>query len=222
MEALMRDARFTGTTFVVIDFEALTPAGRPAEPIEVAALALRAQSGRLAEVGRFESLIRPPADVPVTAMDTGQTGLTAAMLATAPTAAAVMARLDARLSAPPYRLVAHHAHTEAGLIAHQAQHCPRLADTPLLDTIRLAKAVVPGLGSYSLDNLLGYFGIPRPVDRHRAMPDVAVTALLLEHLLNEGCAAGRWRTLLDLDAAAGMQPKRLARQGAQGEQSALF
>ncbi|MGW4694079.1 3'-5' exonuclease [Kitasatospora cineracea] len=222
----MRDPRFTGTTFVVIDFEALTPAGRPAEPIEVAALALRAQGGRLAEAGRFESLIRPPADVPVTAMDTGQTGLTAAMLATAPPAAAVMARLDARLDArlgaPPYRLVAHHAHTEAGLIAHQAQHCPHLADTPLLDTIRLAKAVLPGLGSYSLDNLLSYFGIPRPVDRHRAMPDVAVTALLLEHLLAQGCAAGRWRTLLDLDAAAGMQPKRLARQGAQAQQSALF
>ncbi|BAJ26346.1 hypothetical protein KSE_05000 [Kitasatospora setae KM-6054] len=30
-------------------------------------------------VGRFESLIRPPADVPVTARDVAQTGITAAV-----------------------------------------------------------------------------------------------------------------------------------------------
>lgn len=56
-----------------------------------------------------------------------------------------MAQLNARLTAPPYRLVAQHAPTEAGIIAHQAEHCPVLAATPLLDTLRLAKAVVPGL-----------------------------------------------------------------------------
>ncbi|MFE7588153.1 exonuclease domain-containing protein, partial [Kitasatospora sp. NPDC057512] len=157
MEELMRDPRFADTTLVVIDFEGLTPAGRPAEPIEVAAL-----------------------------------------LATAPPAAQVMAGLDAHLSAPPYRLVAHHAHTEAGLIAHQAEHCPVLAATPLLDTIGLAKAVLPHLGSYRLDNLLGHYGIPRPADRHRAMPDVQVTAKILELLLAEGCAPRRWRTQLEL------------------------
>ncbi|WP_234348194.1 PolC-type DNA polymerase III [Kitasatospora sp. MY 5-36] len=222
MEELMRDPRFADTTLVVIDFEGLTPAGRPAEPIEVAALALRASGRRLVEVGRFESLIRPPADVPVTAMDTAQTGLTAALLATAPSSAQVMAGLDAHLSAPPYRLVAHHAHTEAGLIAHQAEHCPVLAATPLLDTIGLAKAVLPGLGSYRLDNLLGHYGIPRPADRHRAMPDVQVTAQVLELLLAAGCATGRWRTLLELDMAAGLQPKRLTPAVPDAEQSALF
>ncbi|MFF0413448.1 PolC-type DNA polymerase III [Kitasatospora sp. NPDC004745] len=221
MDRLMQDSRFTGTTFVVIDFEGLTPAGRPAEPIEVAALALRADGGRLVEVGRFESLIRPPADVPVTAFDTAQTGITAQILAAAPAAAEVMARLDARLSVPAYRLVAHHASTEAGMIAHQAAHCPTLASTPLLDTERLAKAVLPGLGTYRLDNLLGYYGIPRPADRHRAMPDVEVTAQVLARLLADGCAAGRWRTLLDLDAAAGLQPKRLTPEPVL-EQSALF
>ncbi|WP_345709491.1 3'-5' exonuclease [Kitasatospora paranensis] len=175
----------------------------------------------MVEVGRFESLIRPPADVPVTAFDTAQTGITTPMLAAAPTAATVMARLDAHLSVPPYRLVAHHASTEAGMIAHQAGHCPTLASTPLLDTVRLAKAVLPGLGTYRLDSLLGYYGIPRPADRHRAMPDVEVTVQVLARLLADGCAAGRWRTLLDLDAAAGLQPKRLSPEPVL-EQSALF
>ncbi|HUY51248.1 MAG TPA: hypothetical protein VMV92_37010, partial [Streptosporangiaceae bacterium] len=48
-----------------INVEALTPAGRPAEPTEVAAIALGVQDGQLAELARFEELIRPPAEVPV-------------------------------------------------------------------------------------------------------------------------------------------------------------
>ncbi|MEV7930415.1 3'-5' exonuclease [Kitasatospora sp. NPDC088779] len=219
--SLMGDPRFAALTLLVVDFEALTPAGRPAEPIEVAALALRPTERGLQEVGRFEALIRPPADVPVTSLDTAQTGITAQLLAAAGPAGEVMARLDARLTAPPYRIVAHHASTEAGLIAHQGAHCPVLANTPLLDTVRLGRAVVPGLGSYRLDNLLAYYEIPQPARRHRAMPDVDVTAQLLERLLDEGCAAGRWRTLFDLDAAAGSQPKRLT-PARETEQSALF
>nr|BEK71474.1 hypothetical protein KPHV_87010 [Kitasatospora purpeofusca] len=222
MTELFDDPSLAGLTLVVVDFEGLTPAGRPPEPTEVAALALRPVRGRLSEVGRFESLIRPPADVPVTARDVAQTGITARMLARADPAAAVLARLDAHLTAPPYRLVAHHAPTEAGMIARQAAHCPTLASTSLLDTIRLAKALIPGLGSYSLDNLLAHYGIARPPDRHRAMPDVTVTALLLERLLADGCAAGRWRTLLDLDTAAGLPPKRPTRPNPPAEQDALF
>ncbi|MFJ1708723.1 PolC-type DNA polymerase III [Kitasatospora sp. NPDC088346] len=221
MDRLTQDPRWRDLTLIVIDFEGLTPTGRPAEPIEVAALALRPEGDRLVEVGRFDSLIRPPADVPVTEMDTRQTGITAQMLAGQAQAGEVMARLDANLTAQPYRLVAHHASTEAGMIARQAEHCPVLAATSLLDTVRLARAVLPWLGSYRLDNLLGHYGIPKPADRHRAMPDVEVTAKVLGRLLTEGCAAGRWRTLLELDAAAGLQPKRLA-MVPEAEQSALF
>ncbi len=217
----MEDRRFAALTLIVIDFETLTPAGRPAEPTEVAAIALRPSGGRLVEAGRFEALIRPPADVPVTALAVRQTGITAQMLAQASPAAEVMARLDAHLTSPPYRLVAHHASTEAGLIAHQAAHCPVLAATPLLDTLRLAKAVLPWLGSWRLDSLLGHYDIPRPADRHRAMPDAEVTVQVLARLLAEGCADGRWRTLLDLDAAAGLQPKRLTPE-VEAEQNALF
>ncbi|MFF8285449.1 hypothetical protein ACF06W_22385 [Streptomyces albus] len=62
--------------------------------------------------------------------------------------------------------MAHPASTEAGIIGRQATHCPALAATPLLDTLRLAKTVVPGPGSYGLDGLLGYYGIPKPAVRH--------------------------------------------------------
>ncbi|MFB7026579.1 MULTISPECIES: glycosyltransferase family 2 protein [unclassified Streptomyces] len=87
MRALMAGPRFAVTTLVVIDFEGLTPAGRPAEPIEVAAPALHPVAGRLVEVGRFEEPMRPPADVPVTARDVRLKGITPQMLsATCPAA----------------------------------------------------------------------------------------------------------------------------------------
>lgn len=41
MGSLTEDPAFLSITFVVINFEATTPAGHPAQPIEVAALAFR-------------------------------------------------------------------------------------------------------------------------------------------------------------------------------------
>ncbi|MFJ5850573.1 exonuclease domain-containing protein [Streptomyces sp. NPDC092903] len=95
------------------------------------------------------------------------------------------------------------------------------AATPLLDTLRLAKAVVPGLGSYGLDSLLGHYGIPRPAGRHRAMPDVEVTVQVLTRLLNDGCAGGRWSTVLELDMTVRLQPTRPP-AAPDAEQGALF
>jgi DNA polymerase-3 subunit epsilon len=76
MGGLTEDPAFLATTFVVIDFETTTPAGCPAQPIEVAGLALRYRAGAWKAAGRSASLIRPPAFAPVTPADTAQTGLT--------------------------------------------------------------------------------------------------------------------------------------------------
>jgi hypothetical protein len=64
MQSLTEDPAFLVTTFVVIDFEATTPAGHPAQPIEVAALALRYRQIARAWLGVSASLIRPPARMP--------------------------------------------------------------------------------------------------------------------------------------------------------------
>jgi DNA polymerase-3 subunit epsilon len=200
-------ARLAAVTFIVIDFEALTPAGQPAEPTEIAAIAFRPKDGRLAEQARFEELIRPPAGIPVTAFDQRMTGITARMLDTARPAADVLATLDQQAASPPRRLVAHHAPTEAGLIGRQRQHCPALAATALLDTVRMARAVIPHLPSYRLDEVLRHYRIPRPAGRHRAMPDAQVTGEVFGRLLADGARLGLWATLTDLDVAAGLQPK---------------
>ena len=53
MGSLTEDPAFLATTFVVIDFETTTPTGHPAQPVEVAALALRYRQGAWERAGSF-------------------------------------------------------------------------------------------------------------------------------------------------------------------------
>ncbi len=215
--SLTDDEQYQTTCFIVIDFEATTPTGRRPEPIDIAAIALRCTAGELREVHRFTALMRPPEHAPVTPFDTEQTGITAAMVSEQPTAAEVLARLDSRLTEPPYLLVAHNAPTEAGILYDYRQHCPTLAAIDFLDTVRLARTVYPDLFSHRLDVLINHLRLRRPVDRHRALPDVEITVEVFRHLLAEGARSGRWRTLRQLREDGLYQAK-----GGKPEQEALF
>ncbi|WP_327591372.1 3'-5' exonuclease (plasmid) [Nonomuraea sp. NBC_00507] len=185
MGDLTEDPAFAATTFVVIDFEATTPKGYPAQPIEVAALALRYESGAWAAGRQFSSLIQPPAFAPVTPAVTAQTGLTPEQVSQAPSPAEALGALDRRFAAgKQYLLVAQHAATEANIIYNQREHCPALARIDLLDTVPLARYLVPGLHNYQLDTLLAHFSIKQPADRHRAYADVEVTAQVFIRLVS--------------------------------------
>lgn len=210
---LINDAEYRATTFLVIDFETTTPKGYRPEPIEVAAVALRDRGAGLVEAGRFCELIRPPAHAPITPFDTAENGLRPDDVTAARPAAQVLADLDGRLASPPYLLVAHNAHTEAGLLYDYREYCPRLAATHLIDTIKLARTVLPGLPSYSLDHLMAYLGVPRPGRRHRALPDVEVTAQLFTRLINDR----DWSILQEVTKVSGLVPR-----AAQPHQDALF
>jgi DNA polymerase-3 subunit epsilon len=217
---LATDPAFTTTVFVVIDFEATTPAGHRPQPVEVAALAVQHVPGRGPEPTgwSFESLIRPPDFAPVTAFQARATGLRPEDVAAARPVDQVLAELDAQLPDGPVMLVAQHAPVEAGLLYDARVHCPRLARTPLLDTRLLAKALHPGLpDGYGLDALIIALGLCRPAGRHRAMPDVIVTTALLRRLLTDAARSGRYTGLADLVAVAG-SPARAA----QPEQAQLF
>lgn len=209
-------------TFIVLDFETLTPAGRPPVPIEVAAIAGRlGPGGQWQETGRFEALIRPPDDVLVTSRDTGQNGLTRQVLDPQQPPGPVMAALDARLASPPYRVVAHSAHTEATVIDGQREHCPALASTVMLCTVKLSRAAFPELPSHRLDAVLDHLGIGVPPGRHRAMPDAELTVRVLQEAIAEGDQRGLWPELRHLDAAGSIIP-RYARAGAARDQDTLF
>jgi DNA polymerase III alpha subunit (gram-positive type) len=223
---LRNDTELAATTFVVIDFETTTPRGAPAEPIDVAAVAVRLAGHHWTETFRFSRLIRPPEHAPVTAFDTGQTGITPEMVAKADPAAAVLTELDAHVTDDgSYLLVAHNASTEAGLIYNYRHACPNLAHLDLLDTVRLARAVYPELTSHRLDALLAHTGIPQPTNRHRALPDVQVTRALFSRMLGQAESARIWSSLADVRAAGlrvarAKQEEQIATKSAQ--QDSLF
>ncbi|MEQ7129335.1 3'-5' exonuclease [Actinopolymorpha sp. B11F2] len=203
--------------YVVIDFEGTTPPGRPSAPIEVAALVLNPAGDSATSEASFEELIRPPDDAPVTPFDTVLKGITSADVQTARPPADVFTAIDIWLPNSRCLLVAHHASVEAGMIYRHREHCPALSTTPFLDTVRMAKAVLPGVGSYNLDQLLLQLRIPRPINRHRAMPDVHATAQLFRRLWGLGVSQGHWKTGKDALKIAGLTP-----QASRPQQTSLF
>jgi DNA polymerase-3 subunit epsilon len=208
MGALTEDPAFLATTFVVVDFETTTPSGHPAQPVEVAALALRWVQGAWTRAGSFTSLMQPPAFAPITPAHTAQTGITAEQVAQAPAPAEALGALDQRFTAgTPYLLVAHHAATEAGLIYNQREHCPALACVDLIDTVAFARQVVPDLPNHKLDMLLAHFSIRHPADRHRAYADVEVTAQVFFRLISAADETAQFSSLAALMKAAGRTAK---------------
>lgn len=124
------------------------------------------------------------------------------------TPAEALGALDQRLTAgTPYLLVAQHAATEANVLHNQAEHSPTLARTDLLDTIPLAKRLIPNLPNYKLDTLLAHFGIPQPTDRHRAPADVDVTAKVFLRLISAADEDPRVASLAALVKTAGRTAK---------------
>jgi DNA polymerase-3 subunit epsilon len=216
MGGLTADPAFLATTFVVIDFETTTPTGHPAQPIEVAALAVRYQERTWERAGTSTSLIRPPTYAPVTSADTAQTGLTPEQLSQAPTPAEALGELDQRFTAgTPYLLVAQHAATEANVIHNQREHCPALARINFIDTIPLARQILPGLPNYKLDTLLAHFAIRQPADRHRACADVEVTAQVFFRLIRAADELPQFSDLPALVKTAGRIAKcNIPAQGA--------
>ena len=208
MGSLTEDPAFLATTFAVIDFETTTPTGHPAQPVEVAVLALRYRNGEWTRAGRFTSLMQPPAFAPVTPAHTAQTGITAEQVAQAPAPSEALGALDRRFtSGTPYLLVAHHAATEAGVIYNQREHCPALARVDLIDTVAFARQVIPDLPNHKLDMLLAHFSIKHPADRHRAYADVEVTAQLFFRLVSAADDTRQFSSLEALMKAAGRTAK---------------
>jgi DNA polymerase III epsilon subunit-like protein len=190
LPALLRDPELNATTFVVLDFEGTTPRGYSPEPTEVAAVALRRSGGRWERVWVFEALIKPPEHAPLTGFDIAQTGITPAMLAGRPGAGVVLGQFDARLADGPHLLVAHNTTTEGGIVYRYRDRCPALAATHLLDTVKLARALLPDAPGHGLDALIDHLRITQPGKRHRAMPDVEATVTLFEHLVDAAAARG--------------------------------
>ncbi len=185
------------TPFVVVDTE--TTGSRAGEDRLIEIGAVRVVGGQV--VDTFQQLIDPGRAVPNRI--TWLTGISTAMVFEQPTADAVMPRFAAFLGDDV--MVAHNLPFDARFldVAMDEAGLPPIRNAAL-DTLRLARRLLPGLPSKGLSGLTAHFGIT--VDgRHRALGDAAATAELLQILLDRLRIEFAVETLDDL---LGFQRKR--------------
>ena len=169
------------TEFLIIDFETITPKGRSPEPIEVGILKIK--ENNIDKELSFDWLIRPPKDLHLTYFDTIQTGIREKDLEFGKDVNSVMKDIDNLCSNNNYVFIAQNAKYESNILSHYTEKFRGIAKTPIIDTILIAKKVLPNLENYKLDTLARTFDIPIPRDRHRALSDCYLTAKIFLKLI---------------------------------------
>lgn len=160
--------------FLVIDFETITPKGRAPEPIEVGII--RIKHNEIDRTAGVSWLIKPPEGLHLTQFDTTQTGIREQDLVGKQTAEQVMRKINDSCKNTEYVFMAQNARYEANILSHYTEQFSAIAQTPIIDTILLAKHVLPQLPNYKLDTLAKAVGEDIPTNRHRALADCVLTA----------------------------------------------
>ncbi len=132
-------------------------------------------------VQHFTTLINPGKPVP--AFITALTGISNAMLATAPPFSEVAQKIYELLEDNIF--VAHNVNFDHSFIYHHLQKHGYELNVKKLCTVRLGRKTFPGLPSYSLGKLCRSLGI-NVDNRHRADGDARATEILFDKILNEG------------------------------------
>lgn len=187
--------------FAVVDVETTgSSAAGPDRIIEVAVVLVQGERRELV----FESLINPGRPVP--GLVTSITGITNAMVREAPRFEEVAEPLLDALTGRAF--VAHNLRFDWRFVAAELSRARSLRlEGPRLCTVRLARRLVPGAESCSLDALTLRFDLANPA-RHRAGGDALATAELLHRLLRLARQEGA-RTLTDLEL---LQARRRSRR----------
>ncbi|MGD9773370.1 3'-5' exonuclease [Diaphorobacter sp.] len=164
----------------VIDFETtgMTPA-QGARATEVAIVLLEGER----VVDRFDSLMRT--GVPIPPFIAQLTGITNAMLDTAPAAEAVMREAARFVGDAP--MVAHNAAFDSKFWQAELQHAGLAAPQPFACTVLLSRRVFPEAPSHKLGRLIDHLGLPRTGRAHRALADAEMAAALLARMQRELC-----------------------------------
>ena len=188
--------------FLVIDFETTTPKGYSPEPIE---LGLARMNGiHIDESAQKSWFIKPPSHAPLTSFDINQTGITHKDLENAKSADQVFDTLEDISGRQDYIFVAQNASYEKAIIDRFSENRPNLSSRRIIDTIPLAKLVLPGMSSYKLDTVAMVLGISIPKERHRALVDCIVTGQVFSQLIQKSGII----TLDELFEVAEIRPKK--------------
>ena len=168
----------------VIDFETtgVSP-GQGARATEVAIVLL--EQGQV--VDRFQSLMKTGVWIP--SFITQLTGITNAMVATAPDAEQVMQ--DAARFVGDAPMVAHNASFDSKFWQAELALAGLPAPQPFACTVLLSRRLYPEAPSHKLGTLVDYHGLPRTGQAHRALADAEMAAALLARIQHD--LRTRWR-----------------------------
>lgn len=163
------------TLTAVIDFETtgISPAcGDRATEVAIVLL----ESGRV--VDRFQSLMN--AGVRIPSFITQLTGITNAMVASAPDAAQVMLEANRFVGAVP--MVAHNAAFDRKFWQAELTRAGQDALQPFICTLLLSRRLYPQAPNHKLGSLVDYHRLPRTGQAHRALADAEMAAALFSQI----------------------------------------
>jgi DNA polymerase III subunit epsilon len=166
--------------YAVFDVETTgSAAGKGGAITEIGALKLV----RGEVVDQFSTLVNPGR--PIDPFVVRLTGITDRMVSDAPTISEVMPRFEEFVEGCV--LVGHNVHFDCSFVTAARGGTP--LPNEVLDTLKLARCLVPGLKRYRLSALVGHFGV-RQAPNHRALSDAAATTEVFRKLLKLLDSAG--------------------------------
>ncbi len=164
--------------------------------IEIAGV--RIEGGNILTESAFMELVNPERQIPWEAKQIHK--ISDEEVANAPTIDQVLPRF--LTFAKDSILVAHNAEFDMGFLTMEKESCWGYIDLPqCLCTMRLSQSVFPHEFRHNLDVLSLRLNLPKPETRHRALPDVLLTAQALLKMLEMGKIA----SLADLQKRAGLR-----------------
>lgn len=145
--------------------------------IEIAAIKLK----DLKPVATFHSLINPLRDVPASATNVNQ--ITDDMLIGAPTAEEFLPGIIDFIGGGC--VVGHNVKFDLNFVCYELSLSGRRMreETPALDTLKMARSLIPYLSNYKLSHIAGALGITIG-ETHRALSDTQLTVDVLIRLLD--------------------------------------
>ena len=196
--------RLVDCAFAVVDVE--TTGSRPANGDRVIEIAIAVLSHGSVELA-VNTLINPERPIPKAI--TGVTRITHEQVRDMPVFAEIAGQVVGALAGRIF--VAHNLRFDWAFVSGEMQRTLDIAlEGPRLCTVQLAKRLIPGLRSRSLDSVARYLGIEIE-QRHRAGGDATATAWALHQLLDIAGERGI-DTLHDLEELQRRRKKRKRRK----------
>lgn len=164
--------------FVVFDVE--TTGFNPQDGdriIEIAAI--KVKEGR--KIAEFDELVNPQRPLSLSAMEINK--ITEDMVRDADTHDVVLPRFIDFVGGAC--LVAHNASFDIKFLCYELSLIGRKLNraTPVIDTLKLSRELLPHLGSHKLGYLAHSFGVP-VAETHRALADVGLTVSVFQRLMD--------------------------------------